>query len=452
MNINIICDYKKRATYRQFRFDQALLFLSCDREFGNVYFDPLGMSRALGKQLDPLTLDLCEVASYIYMADKALPRGQYDEWTRDLSFLIPVRCPKQWDAAKNMLTKAVAMLSGDNIQFHFVPKSTEGDLDEAIPPLATRSVSDCVCLFSGGLDSFAGAAYLIKQGHTPLFASHYVSGLKSLQNKLSLAIQNEFGRAFEHVQYRVTSRSSNKTCFPLKPKESSHRARSFMFLSFAVAAAATRGLSNIYICENGILSLNVPISSARKGSRSTRHAHPVFLQYFNLFINSLFGKTFSVQNPFQFWTKTEEAELLKDTSLYPMVGKTVTCWGYPNQTIRYHDSNHCGYCIPCIVRRISLISAGLSDYDDRYVIDVLRLNGNAKDIHRRNIDDLVYFCKSFTALSKTDLIYQYPELLMVEAGTNHSHEDKMGKILAVYTSFAEEVLRVTSNQGIEVPT
>jgi 7-cyano-7-deazaguanine synthase in queuosine biosynthesis len=285
----------------------------------------------------------------------------------------------------------------------------------------------------------------MNQGRRPLFASHYVSSLKSLQSKLITGIEKEFDRDLEHFQYRVTSRKTKHTRFPFKNEESSHRARSFLFLSFAAVAAAVRGLSDIYICENGVLSLNVPISDARKGTRSTRHAHPLFLRYFNQFINALYDRPFSVQNPFQFWTKGQEAKLLEKTNLYPLIKDTVTCWGYPNQTLKYPDSNHCGYCIPCIVRRVSVKAAGLADYDDHYVVDVFNLNGDTKEKHTRNIEDLIYFCRSFVTLSNTELIYRYPELVMVEVGASDSQEDRISRIIAVYRKFAKEVLDVADN-------
>jgi 7-cyano-7-deazaguanine synthase in queuosine biosynthesis len=454
MKINIICDYQQRSEWsRRFAFQKSMLCLSADPRFGNVYVNPQNISRDLGRPLDSLSMDLCEIAAYMFMADKSFPRGDYGKWTRNLSFLVPVRNPERWNSVKAILTNTVATLSGDNIEFHFVKKASEkaGKKDslETQPEMQPRDLpdSDCVCLFSGGLDSFAGAVYLLKQGKRPLFASHYVSSLKSLQSKLIDGIEKDVGREIEHFQYRVTSRKTKHTRFPFKNEESSHRARSFLFLSYATVAAATRGVSDIYICENGVLSLNVPISDARKGTRSTRHAHPLFLQHFNQFINALYGRTFSVQNPFQFWTKGREAKLLEKTSLYPMIKDTVTCWGYPNQTLKYPDSNHCGYCIPCIVRRVSVKAAGLADYDDQYVVDVFNLNGNSKAKHLRNIEDLIYFCRSFVTLSNTELIYRYPELVMVEVGASDSQEDRISKIIAVYREFAKEVLDVADNNS-----
>jgi 7-cyano-7-deazaguanine synthase in queuosine biosynthesis len=450
MNMNVICDYQIQAVHRRrLGANEKMVYLSLDKSFGNVFLDAEALSRDLGRPLDPISLDLCEIAAYVYLGDKAVSRGRYQKWTRNLSFLVPVRHPDRWNSVKETLTNTIATLSGDNIEFHFVPKS---DNQENIAPFSVESPgfpeSDCSCLFSGGLDSFAGAVYLIQQGRRPLFASHYAVGaLQSVQSSLMRSIQTEFNKTFHHFQYRVTSRPNKKTPHPYVRKENSHRARSFLFMSFAAVAAAVRGLSDIFICENGVLSLNVPISDARKGSRSTRHAHPLYLSYFNQLINALYERKFNVQNPFFFWTKGEEADLLRDTGLRSRIKDTVTCWGYPNQTLRYPNSNHCGYCLPCIVRRVSLIAAGLECRDDQYVVDVFGPTEKLSEKQLRNVEDLAYFCNCFATPSKTELVYRYPELVMVEAGANLSGDDKIGKIIRVYKKFAQEFLSVAESRN-----
>lgn len=458
MYTNLICDYQLRPEYKRLvGRKEKVVYLSVDDAFGNLLFDAKAFSRDMGKQLDSVSLDLCELAAYVYLGDKTVARGHYENWTRSLSYIVPVRNFELWDSVKELLTKTLATLSGDNIRFQFVPKA--GPIEsEGHPPLVKSSgfpESDSSCLFSGGLDSFAGAAYLIQQkGRRPLFASHYSAGsLKNVQSDLMTAIEREFGKDFHHFQYRVTSRPNKRAPHQFARKESSHRARSFLFTSFATVAAALHGLSDIFICENGVMSLNVPISDARKGSRSTRHAHPLYLLHFNQLINALYERRFSVQNPFSFWTKGEEAALIGTTNLSPKIKDTVTCWGYPNQTLRYPHSNHCGYCLPCIVRRVSLITCGMESYDDQYVVDVFGPRGKLSEAQLRNVEDLAYFCHSFSTLSKTELLYRYPELVMIEAGAGPSADDKIGKIIRVYKKFAAEFCSVTSgvNPGLAAP-
>jgi 7-cyano-7-deazaguanine synthase in queuosine biosynthesis len=451
MYTNLICDYQRPPRNgRLIGPKDHVIYLSADKILGNVAFKPEAFARNLGAPLDGTGLDLCEIAAYVYMGDKAVSRGGYEKWTRNLSYLIAVRDPELWNSVGEILTNTIATLSGDNVQFKFVPKakSKQSEASSVNVERLDFPESDCSCLFSGGLDSFAGAAHLIQEGRRPLFASHYVGGaLGQVQARLMGAIQNEFGKEFHHFQYRVTSRMNKNTPHKYVRQESSHRARSFLFMSFAAVAAASHGLSDIFICENGVLSLNVPISDARKGSRSTRHAHPLYLYHFNQLVNALYGRQFNVQNPFSLWTKGQEVELLRTTKLYPLIKDTVTCWGYPNQTLRYPDSNHCGYCLPCIVRRVSMIAAGMEPYDDQYVVDVFGRRDKLKENQLRNVDDLAYFCQSFNTMSKTELLYRYPELVMIDAGVNHSAGDSIGRIIEVYKKFAAEFLSVAEDRN-----
>ena len=210
---------------------------------------------------------------------KQYPAGNTKSGFATSPFSYRFATPGRWNAVRTLLNNTVGTLSGDNVQFNFVKKREDQhsgrtrDVDQA----SNACSSDSVALFSGGLDSFAGAVYLIQQGRQPLLASHYVSGLKGVQGRLVQALENRMDVKFEHFQYRITSGRSAETRFPLKTRESTHRARSFLFMSLAAVAAKVRGFSEIFICENGVLSLNVPISDARKGSRSTRHAQSPLL-------------------------------------------------------------------------------------------------------------------------------------------------------------------------------
>lgn len=447
MPINIICDHQPRPQWRGLGLVDRPLFLSVNPKKGNIYLEPVKLEASLEARLDPLSLDLCEIAAFVYMADKLVPRGRHEKWVRDLSFLIPVRSPARWNEVRTLLTHTVSTLSGDNVQFRFVKKDGATAISSAASAPVMGS-SDCVSLFSGGLDSFAGTIHLVREGRRPLLASHYVSSLRGLQGKLVAALEKHFDRGFEHFQYRVTKRPRTAhTAHPVKTRESTHRARSFLFMSFAAAAAAVRGLSEIFICENGVLSLNVPLSEARKGTRSTRHAHPLYLSYFNQLIDALYQREFSVRNPFFYWTKSEEAELVAAAGLRGRIRDTVSCWGYPNLTIKYPGSNHCGACIPCLVRRVSTIAAGLEADDDRYVVDAFDADAALAPDQRRNVEDLVYFAESFVLSSKTELLYHYPELVMVEEGLDLAPGSRLEAIIDVYRRFAEATVKIAAERG-----
>jgi len=448
MPINVICHHELRPEWRRLGLGARPVFLSADPRKGNVYLAPAKLEASLRARLDPLSLDLCEIAAFVYLADKLVPRGRHEKWVRDLSFLIPVRAPARWNEVRTLLTHTVGTLSGDNVQFRFVEKvGTAAERGAGAGSEPHPGASDCVSLFSGGLDSFAGTVHLVQQGRRPLLASHYVSSLKGLQRELVDGLRNHFDQSFEHFQYRVTSRRTATTVYPVKTRESTHRARSFRFMTFAPAPAAVRGLSEIFICENGVLSLNVPISEARKGTRSTRHAHPLYLTYFNELIDALYGRQFSVRNPFFYWTKREEAELVAAAGLRERIRDTVSCWGYPNLTLKYKDSNHCGTCIPCLVRRISTIAAGLEDYDDRYAFDAFDADADLAPEQYRNVQDLIYFAESFAGSTKTDLLYRYPELVMVEVGPDDAPSGRLEAMIDVYRRFAEDTVKIAAERA-----
>jgi 7-cyano-7-deazaguanine synthase in queuosine biosynthesis len=451
MKINIVCDFTNlESPPKNLEIADNAVYLSADSTKGNISFDPSLLSRDLGTALDPISLDLCEIASYVYLADKGIRRGEFDRWARQLSFLVPVRQPAKWNSVKRHLVNTIATLTGDGLQFHFTKRKEPAATKSKKPSIEPRpelKQSDCVSLFSGGLDSFAGALLLLQQNRQPLFISHYVNALlKNVQANLIDSIETRFAQPVEHLQYRVTSKRPPDPRFVFKAKESSHRSRSFLFLSFAAVAAAASGLDDIYICENGVLALNVPLSEARKGSRSTRHAHPLYLRYFKRLITDLYGRDFSILNPFLFWTKGKEAELVKTNGLSSVLKDTVSCWGYPNQTIHFKNCNHCGYCIPCIVRRVSVNASGMAAFDDNYFYDVFSREGKRKKGHRRNVDDLILFCRDVAALSTTELVYRYPEFIMIESQEDPFPSDKVGEIVKVYKQFAREVLATIKHE------
>jgi len=274
MKINVVCDFLNLSQYREkFEIDDKAIYLSADPAGGNISLDSGLLGQDLGTTLDPISLDLCEIATYVYLADKGIRRGEFDRWARQLTFLIPVREPAKWNSAKTHLVNTIVTLTGDGVRFYFTKKKEGKSAGKRSADQRRVSdggwQSDCVSLFSGGLDSFAGAVFLLQQKRRPLFISHYVNALlKNVQSNLIETVQTSLGQQVEHLQYRVTSKKAKDPRFGFKAKESSHRSRSFLFLAFAAVAAAARGLEDVYICENGVLALNVPLSEARKGSRS----------------------------------------------------------------------------------------------------------------------------------------------------------------------------------------
>lgn len=136
------------------------------------------------------------------------------------------------------------------------------------------------------------------------------------------------------------------------------RTRSLNFLAFAaVGADAVMKANNknnisIYVPENGFISLNAPLTNRRIGSLSTRTTHPYFIEMIqSIFDNVGFKMKFT--NPYQFKTKGQMVSECKDKNiLADIVDSTVSCSHWK----RKHQQ--CGYCVPCMIRRASLLRGG----------------------------------------------------------------------------------------------
>jgi len=67
------------------------------------------------------------MATYVYAADAAVPRGGKMDaqlgarWRRKLRFVVPVRCPDLWSLAEvsSALIEALGFLSEDDYHFEF---------------------------------------------------------------------------------------------------------------------------------------------------------------------------------------------------------------------------------------------------------------------------------------------------------------------------------------------
>jgi hypothetical protein len=131
---------------------------------------------------------------------------------------------------------------------------------------------DCVSLFSGGLDSAIGAIDLLKLGARPLLVSHSPRGDATAQEEVAGLLPAKLQR------FAINS-------YPTWPgvDDDSMRTRSFQFIALGALAGSAissfRGNSNVelYVCENGLIALNPPLTPRRLGSHSTRTAHPYFL-------------------------------------------------------------------------------------------------------------------------------------------------------------------------------
>ncbi len=336
--------------------------------------------KRLGVKVPAQVMDFMSIALAVTAADTFVRRGDApDGWTRTMKVQLPLHEPDRWQPLKIELESAFHFLSGDMWEFNFI----EGGYAPPMPyrrrdrfQLLKLRGLDCVCLFSGGLDSAIGAIDLISAAQSPrspLLVSHAYKGDKSHQDDIAAVLPGRHSR-FSVNAHPVSANGETDITM---------RTRSCNFLAFgAVGACAVQVVSqlesvDLIVPENGFISLNAPLTPRRIGSLSTRTTHPYFIEL----IKKIFDEAeipCKIINPYQFKTKGEMvSECLNGQLLAYVVDNTVSCshWKRTNR--------QCGVCVPCIIRRAALYAGGLqekTEYSFNKVADVLMETDRRDDL------------------------------------------------------------------------
>ncbi len=306
-------------------------------------------------------LDLLILAALVYAADTRISRTTFsqDSWTREVQVELPVADPPLWLANTPLLQRMLRFLSGDIWTIAFRPRP------RALQRLTPRRPNarpryDHISLFSGGLDSLVGALDLLAAGHQPLFISHAAEGATS-DAQSTLINRLRRGYAADRLRFWIA--------FPKNlldrdgSVEDSTRTRSFLFFAAAAFAAACFASDPppIVVPENGLISLNVPLDPLRLGSLSTRTTHPFYMARWNELLARL-GIPARLETPYQFQTKGEMLARCADQDLLrELIADSMSCSSPTKGRWVGRSTEHCGYCVPCLIRRAAILAAFGSD-------------------------------------------------------------------------------------------
>jgi hypothetical protein len=325
-----------------------------------------GIGKALKEaaklQLAPseVGVDLLVLAALVYTADTRVSRSDaaQDQWTRELRIVVPVSDPKLWSSSVALLQRTLGFLTGDiwTIEFRPLPSPHRIPIAGA---LAGPAPFDCISLFSGGLDSLIGAIDMLEKGEQrPLFASHGGAGAVSgPQGDLFDALREHYPKEKGQLERIRLGLTPPGNLFADVGSEPSTRGRSFLF--FALGTMLGSGLRRPFdlgVPENGLISLNVPLDITRIGSNSTRTTHPFYMHRWNELLSAL-GIPGKLTNPY--WNKTKGqmvGECRNAAVLEALYADSISC-AHPD-TGRWARSpdKHCGVCLPCLIRRASLLN------------------------------------------------------------------------------------------------
>ena len=312
----------------------------------------------------PAALDLLDAAVTAYAADLRVPRRQtYDGWTRIITLHLSVRELEKWERAAPIFQRMLRFLTGDSwtVTVRQAPEFAEVQQSEtnrfATPATATA------CLFSGGMDSFVGAVNELTGGKIIALVGHHARGGAATSNSQKQTLEvlrkhwSEENAPF--FQFWVNAPKGEKSA-----SEITTRGRSILFLALGIASAQAlakaqgSAYGTLVVPENGFISLNVPLTASRRGSFSTRTTHPYLMELARQ-LNSALEIPVEIELPFRFFTKGEVLQHCANPAvLQSALAVTMSCSHPGVGRWSKQGVQHCGRCIPCLVRRAAIATIG----------------------------------------------------------------------------------------------
>lgn len=337
----------------------------------------------------PLRLrDLLEIASFVFCADRAVPRGsknalEYHRWPRKFHFAIKVRDLSFWSlpSVTMALSAALTFMSGDETySFSFQGGRSEpvnGLFDDEVFLIEPNHPAT-VALFSGGLDSTAGVVKELSDPDKVVYAVSHRSNQPSTSRT-----QDTIIRKLKEIYGENRLRRFKFSCSftGIRAPEESQRTRAFLYASIAFALSRVLLKDSFMVFENGVTAVNIPKREDMWSARASRTAHPKTLHLLSRLFSLVAGSEFLIASPFLWLTKPDVFTLLRDCGRSDFIPLTVSCSRTFKSDVGY---THCGVCTQCVERRLAAYSSRLVDYDHAglYTIDFVRttLSGESRTI------------------------------------------------------------------------
>lgn len=376
---------------------RAVRFRQTPHGSKNFNFNVGRLAAGLPSQLDDRHLDWAHLMGSLFAADLACQRRTDTEWTRDIELHVALRDPAHWEQHRIRLELLFSRLTYDRMRLHL-----HQDQDPPAPPRQRATpfaAVDCVALFSGGMDSFVGAIELANDGRSPLFASHVAGGpTRAAQHRLEPVVAARTSAS--EFQSITAQRAAG-----FGEVEGSQRSRTLLFVGCAALVASVLDLHEVFLNENGVMAVHLPLTEARIGSLSTRTAAPSLLDEMSRLISDALGSQMTVRNLLIGDTKPDVVLRAQHLNCDSALPDTLSCWSVG------HTGRHCGYCAPCMMRRISCAVNGAPDAPYEHDVFADPAVTLQRPFAQDNLAHFVACIKYLTAADDLDIELDYPELL-----------------------------------------
>ena len=450
--------------------DYTFIFSSIQNENGSVRF----INRASGiegtlsvsindhdfqyrtqKNFPSIVADLVDIAVAIHTADR-LTDQPLNKKQVCIQVVLPVRNPDVLNGADIMerLTKLLYWATGSRWIFEFQYRKDEGRAVERQSLLFSAEPHiDEIALWSGGLDALAGLCIRLQRNDSRrfmLFGTGSSDNVYARQKSVFEQAQVEFPNRLSlcRVPLRFSSSSNHK-------KNKLSRARGVVFTFLGAACSYLMGCKTLHLYENGVGAINLPYRKSALGLDHSRSVHPLTLLQVSDVVSRILKDDFKVHNPFLFWTKGEMCQSLTHEAGRRLILATTSC-----------DSPHrktyvqCGYCSSCLLRKQSLLAAGIED-PSRYIVPHGELPSGDTELYLRHMLVQVSTIKNILETKKSwssqwqAITRRFPELDNISDRLSVHDEievsDIQKRLLRLYQTYVSEWDAAKSKIMLDMP-
>lgn len=422
-------------------------------------FDDLPLAGSLGRQVSTRIADLIDIAVSVSISDRLAPRQRPgdprpadDRWHRNLHVVIPVRAPQCWRRPDivECLDQLLNFLTHDHWTVEFTNRLHNNRQSESQTSFLDQPANPAApVLHSGGLDSLIGLVDRLSVSDVPTVIPVTVTTNARIR-VVTEAVIKELGKADSRFASRLQPAHVHISIVggerARDDREQSHRTRAMLFLATGIASTVLACEDRLYVCENGVGAISLPMTPDHWGPRASKAMHPKTLALFAKLSSLALDQQVSIHNIGLFATKSELTSKLINDRFVNAARMTASC----DRASYSSRGKACGKCTSCILRRVALIAgesdsridSGVTSYqtdwldpattwDHKNTLQLLAMRSQFEEL-RSALDDNTGF---------TGLVSAFPDLYDVvdiapNLGINETEVED--RLMRLYTAYIHE--------------
>ncbi|MBK7358113.1 MAG: 7-cyano-7-deazaguanine synthase [Saprospiraceae bacterium] len=408
--------------------------------------------------------DLVEIAGYIYAADRMIKRGnpeqvEYHSWARKFHFHIKVRDYNFWKQKQisERLNDALCFIAGDlDYKFTFIKGGQDvgqKNLFDNEKIKLEKKDNSVIALFSGGLDSLAGALEKLETTNQNLILVSHRSNnftVSQIQENVFNLLNNDYPNRIQYFTFYCNLSGERAV-------EETQRTRIFLYSSIAYALMSLSSQKQILVFENGMTSINFYKRQDAMNARASRTTHPQTIALLENILSFISGETIELVHPFLYNTKTDIVEKIKMYKKQHYLNSTISCTRTFQSFSNNSQATHCGGCSQCIDRRIAAYASHQEDFDAIYDADISKDSIEDKEAwtHLCDYINLAYRFSKMNGMSFNYELFDVLQDIIPFLKGNERNTDKMKKIFELTQKHTDQVFhalqRIRLNENIRKP-